>query len=122
MSYLVAGQKTTAIWSCNNIGFHSKFGEQLVRHIEYYLFWPVLFCFGVTVVCIAPMKLQKLYLQFLSAPLQYWIILSGYFQHPARSCVFNLLQSLFYTLLNIYYKKIKSGHWGQYPDLNDVKD
>ena len=49
MSYLIAGQKTTAIWSGNFLVFHSDLGGQLVRHRKY-VFWFVLFCFGATVV------------------------------------------------------------------------
>ena len=44
-SYLVAGQKTSAIWSGNFIVFHSKLGGLLVRHyalftlVCFVLFW-----------------------------------------------------------------------------------
>ena len=59
MSYLIAGQAITAIWSGNFLVFHRDLGGQLVRHQKglYYLFWFVLFCFGATVVYITPMKL-----------------------------------------------------------------
>ena len=56
MSYLIAGQKTTAIWSGNFLVFHRDLGGQLVRHRKY-LFWFVLFCVGATVVYITPTKL-----------------------------------------------------------------
>ena len=41
-SYLIAGQRMTAIWSGNFLVFHSKLGGQLVRHRKYYLFCFVL--------------------------------------------------------------------------------
>ena len=45
MSYLIAGQATTAIWSGNFLVFYRDLGGQLVRHEKglYYLFWFVLF-------------------------------------------------------------------------------
>ena len=94
MSYLVAGQAKTAIWSGYFLVFHRELGGGVVgQALEglYYLFWVLLFCFGATVVYITPMKLRKFYLQMLSAPLQYLIFLSGSCQHPTRSCVFHLL-------------------------------
>ena len=46
MSYLIAGQKTTAIWSGNFLVFHRDLGGQLVRHYKelfglacFVLFW-----------------------------------------------------------------------------------
>ena len=78
------------------------------------LFWFVLFWFGAIVVYITPAKLQKSYLQILSALLQYWIFLSGSCQHPTRSCVFYF----FLQHLHSIYKDIKSDHLIQYyPDF-----
>ena len=42
-SYLIAGQKMTAIWSGNFLVFHTKLGGQLVRHRKFVLVYFVLF-------------------------------------------------------------------------------
>ena len=47
-SYLVAGQKMSAIWSGNFIAFHSKLGGLLVRHYTIYF---RLFCFVLFWCC-----------------------------------------------------------------------
>ena len=119
ISYLIQGQTATAIWSGNFLVLYRVLGRQLVRHKKRtVLFCFGLFCFGAIVVYITPMKLQKFYLQKLSALLQYWILLSGSCQHPTRSCVFYLLQIQFYNILHTINKDIKSGHFLQYyPDF-----
>ena len=104
ISYLIQGQTAAAIWSGNFLVLYRDLGGiwSGIRKDNCILFWFVLFWFGAIVVYITPMKLQKFYLQILSALLQYWIFLSGSCQHPTRSCVFYLLLLQFlqlYTLL-----------------------
>ena len=120
-SYLDHGQTATAIWSGNFLLFYNILGRHLATHRKKdnsILFCFVLFWFGAIVVYITPVKLQKSYLQILSALLQNWIFLSGSCQHPARSCVFYLLQLQFLQHLHSIYKDIRSGHLVQYyPDF-----
>ena len=91
-SHLVCIQTATAIWSGKFLVLITFWGGNWSGIIKRtILFCFVLFCFGAIVVYITPMKLQKSYLQILSALLQNWIFLSGSCHHPTRSCVFYLL-------------------------------
>ena len=109
ISYLDHEQTVTTIWSGNFLVFYNNLGRQLVRNRKkdnFILFSFILFWFGAIVVYITPTKLQKSYLQILSALLQNWIFLSGSCHHITRSCVFCLLQLQFFTTFTFYLRRI----------------
>ena len=99
---------STAIWSGNFLVFYNNLGRQLVRHQQQDNL--ILFCFGATVVYTTPSKLQKSYLQILSALLQNWIFFSGSCHHLLRSCCVLLVTVAISYNLTLYYKAIKSGY------------